>query len=194
MRGGESHAPAKWPLQDNLIRDHASGSLSEIRPRIHGASPQFTRPRRTRAIWVLVMARAMLRRAVASPGAALITARRGAYSLSSRRHEAESRWQALSGTPASRPRHTEAKTLVSLIPSPLGTYARLLRLLSGAVWKESGPMSPNPNCPSCGRTMSLERVVAPYQVDDEHVFGCQFCKLTYMTEDHTPISGNPVKA
>ena len=51
-------------------------------------------------------------------------------------------------------------------------------------------ITPNPKCPSCGQAMWLVRTVrAPHPADDEHVFECQGCKLTYLTEDHTPVSG-----
>ena len=56
-------------------------------------------------------------------------------------------------------------------------------------------MSPNPKCPSCGSAMWLIRTVtAPHPADDHHVFHCQHCKLTYMTEDHTPVSGPPAQS
>jgi transposase-like protein len=56
-------------------------------------------------------------------------------------------------------------------------------------------MTTNPKCPSCGHAMWLTRTVtAPHPADDQHVFQCQNCKLTYMTEDHTPVSGESARA
>jgi len=53
-------------------------------------------------------------------------------------------------------------------------------------------MSPNPKCPSYGQVMSSCRTVtARHPADDQHVFQCRHCKLTYMTEDHTPVNGRP---
>jgi transposase-like protein len=52
-------------------------------------------------------------------------------------------------------------------------------------------MPPNPKCPSCGTAMWLIRTrTAAHPADGQHVFECQRCKLTYMTEDHTPVSGH----
>ena len=45
----------------------------------------------------------------------------------------------------------------------------------------------NPTCPNCGRPMTL---VSPPDGDhDHHTFECGGCKVAYMTEDHTQISG-----
>jgi transposase-like protein len=53
-------------------------------------------------------------------------------------------------------------------------------------------MTPNPKCPSCGHTMWQTRTVAArYPAADQHVFQCPLCELTYMTDDHTSVSGHP---
>jgi hypothetical protein len=54
-------------------------------------------------------------------------------------------------------------------------------------------MSENPKCPNCGRLVPLLRTIPDGDpVHDEHVFGCWYCKLNYMTEDSTPIGGEPL--
>jgi transposase-like protein len=49
----------------------------------------------------------------------------------------------------------------------------------------------NPNCPNCGRPMAL--VAEPKRPEDQHTFECKVCKVIYMTEDHTPTTGDPSK-
>ena len=43
----------------------------------------------------------------------------------------------------------------------------------------------NPKCPNCGLPMTLKATRA----DNHHTFECKGCKVTYMTEDHIPITG-----
>ena len=45
----------------------------------------------------------------------------------------------------------------------------------------------NPACPNCGRPMAL--ISPPNGEHDHHNFECSGCKVVYMTEDHTPVSG-----
>jgi transposase-like protein len=45
----------------------------------------------------------------------------------------------------------------------------------------------NPICPNCGRPMTL--VNRPKRQDDQHTFECEGCKVVYMTDDHTPVTG-----
>jgi uncharacterized protein YbaR (Trm112 family) len=45
----------------------------------------------------------------------------------------------------------------------------------------------NPDCPNCGHAMTLIR--QPKLPQDHHTFECRSCKLVYMTEDHTPVTG-----
>jgi hypothetical protein len=53
-------------------------------------------------------------------------------------------------------------------------------------------MSLNPKCPSCGQVMWLCRTVsAPHPADDQFVYQCRYCKLTYMTDGHTAVNGKP---
>jgi transposase-like protein len=48
----------------------------------------------------------------------------------------------------------------------------------------------NPKCPSCGHTMWLARTVyAAHSAQDHNVFQCPYCRITYMTEDHTGVNG-----
>jgi hypothetical protein len=48
-------------------------------------------------------------------------------------------------------------------------------------------MPQNPNCPKCGRAMTLRRTTrAPHPADDRYVFECPHCKVTYATKDHIP--------
>jgi len=49
----------------------------------------------------------------------------------------------------------------------------------------------NPKCPSCGYAMWLSRTVyGAHPAQDQHVFQCPYCKLTYLTDDHTPVNGH----
>jgi transposase-like protein len=45
----------------------------------------------------------------------------------------------------------------------------------------------NPNYPNCGRPMTL--VTEVKRPEDQHTFECSGCKVVYMTEDHTPVTG-----
>lgn len=60
-----------------------------------------------------------------------------------------------------------------------------LRVLMGSAMSEK-----NPECPICWRAMrfarSLPRVNGEAQVN---VFECSYCKISFVTEDHLPISG-----
>src|SRR4051812_23077335 len=49
-----------------------------------------------------------------------------------------------------------------------------------------------PRCPNCGRNMVL--VAAPESANEQHTFRCVNCNLVYMTPDHTPVAGDPLRA
>jgi len=44
---------------------------------------------------------------------------------------------------------------------------------------------PPPTCPNCGRPMT----VTAKRAHNHNTFECKGCKVVYMTEDHTPVSG-----
>jgi NAD-dependent SIR2 family protein deacetylase len=49
----------------------------------------------------------------------------------------------------------------------------------------------NPKCPSCGHAMWLSRTVyGAHPAQDHNVFQCPYCKITYMTHDHTGVNGH----
>jgi transposase-like protein len=45
----------------------------------------------------------------------------------------------------------------------------------------------NPTCPNCGLPMTL--IEKPKRDQDHNTFECKGCKVIYMTEDHTRVSG-----
>ena len=52
-------------------------------------------------------------------------------------------------------------------------------------------MIENPKCPNCGQPMTLEH--EPSRPNEQHAFQCQSCHLVFLTEDHLPISGLPLR-
>lgn len=45
----------------------------------------------------------------------------------------------------------------------------------------------DPKCPNCGRPMTL--INKPLREEAQHTFECKSCGVSYMTDDHTPITG-----
>jgi hypothetical protein len=37
-------------------------------------------------------------------------------------------------------------------------------------------------------------VAAPESANEQHTFRCVNCNLVYMTPDHTPVAGDPLRA
>lgn len=53
-------------------------------------------------------------------------------------------------------------------------------------------MPENPLCPNCGRTMAVARTIPAQGEDPEaHVFQCDLCQVSFITDDHVPVSGPP---
>lgn len=48
----------------------------------------------------------------------------------------------------------------------------------------------DPKCPSCGHAMWLSRTISgDHPAQEQHVFQYSYCKVTYMTDDHTGVNG-----
>ena len=54
-------------------------------------------------------------------------------------------------------------------------------------------MYENPICPNCSRPMKQERTLPGDKWNPEsNVFKCDYCGVSFLTEDHIPIAGTRV--